>query len=298
MMKKKISVGFVFAMVLVLLTVAALATTLLLSPHASAVRTADEAMEKELGIGSEMMTFFGRQEEELEDGSVKVSYTGAGGMEYVLGTYTVVVKDGKADISWSREGEDTSGGYDADAWGTEQLKQMLADCTDEERKDAILRKAEAIAAKHGIREDTSSSEAIENYFEIIEAQKTAALKARKISEEEMIATGREFIVSNYGLNEEQTARMELYTNFDASLPEDADAEEIPADENGWYDMINGKPCFKVEYLLGQPEVPEQEGVIVTPLPREEKDGFYVVYVNVETGEVEDYMFNSGLAGEG
>ena len=63
-------------------------------------------------------------------------------------------------------------------------------------------------------------------------------------------------------------------------------------------MINGKPCFKVEYLLGQPEVPEQEGVAVTPLPREEKDGFYVVYVNVETGEVEDYEFNSGLAGKG
>ena len=31
---------------------------------------------------------------------------------------------------------------------------------------------------------------------------------------------------------------------------------------------------------------------------EEKDGFYVVYVNVETGEVEDYEFNSGLAGKG
>ena len=66
-MKKKISVGFVFAMVLVLLTVAALATGLLLSPRASAVRTADQAMEKELGINSEMMTFFARSEEELED---------------------------------------------------------------------------------------------------------------------------------------------------------------------------------------------------------------------------------------
>ena len=41
-----------------------------------------------------------------------------------------------------------------------------------------------------------------------------------------------------------------------------------------------------------------EGVAVTPLPREEKDGYYVVYVNVETGEVEDYEFNSGLAGKG
>ena len=297
-MKKKISIGFVFAMVLVLLTVAALATTLLLSPRATAKRTADAAMEKELGINSEMMTFFGRSEEELKDGSVKVSYTGAGSLEYVLGTYDVTVKDGKAEIRWNREGADTAGGYEADAWGTEQLKQMLADCADEERKFAILDKAAAIAEKHGITEDDSPSEPIENYFEIIEAQKTAALKARKVSEEEMIAAGREFIISNYGLNEEQIARMELYTNFDTGLPEDADFEAEPASENGWYDMINGKPCFKVEYLLGQPEVPEQEGVAVTPLPREEKDGFYVVYVNVETGEVEDYEFNSGLAGKG
>ena len=63
-------------------------------------------------------------------------------------------------------------------------------------------------------------------------------------------------------------------------------------------MVGGKPCFQVEYLLGQPEVPEQEGAAVTPLPREEKDGYYVVYVNVETGEIEEYEYNSGLGGKG
>ncbi len=54
----------------------------------------------------------------------------------------------------------------------------------------------------------------------------------------------------------------------------------------------------MEYLLGQPEVPETEGVVATPLPRGEKDGFYVVYVNVETGEIENYEYNSGLSGIG
>ena len=296
-MKKKISIGFVFAMVLVLLTVAALATTLLLSPRATAVQTADQAMEKNLGITSEMMTFFGREEQELEDGTVQVTYTGVGSLEYPVGAYTVLVKDGKADIRWSHDGEDTPGGYEAEAWGPEQLKQMLADSMDQQRKDAFLAKAEAIAEKHGVTEDTSSSEAIENMFEIIEGKKTAALNARKLSEEEMIAIGRDFIISNYALNEEQVARMELYTNFDVPVPEGADIEEAP-DENGWYDMINGKPCFKVEYLLYQPEVPEQEGVVVTPLPWAEKDGYYLVYVNVETGEIEEYEYNSGLAGQG
>ena len=285
-MKKKLSLGFVFAMVLVLLSVAALATGLLLSPRATAVQIADRAMEKDRGINTEMMTFFGREEEELPDGSVKVTYTGAGDMNYALGTYTVLVKDGKAEITWSHDGEETSGGYESEAWGLDQIRQMLTDCLDQKAKAAYLRKAEDIAKKHNTLEDTSSSEPIENLFEIIEANKTAALNARKLSEDEMIATGREFILSNYGLNEEQAARMELYTETGADAG------------NGWCDMINGKPCYQVEYLLYQPEVPEQEGVDVQPLPREEKDGYYIVYVNVETGAVEEFEYNSGLSGQG
>ena len=297
-MKKKVSLGFVFAMVLVLLSVAALATTLLFSPKADASRTADQALEKEIGINAEMMTFFDRQEEELEDGSVRVTYTGVGSLEYPLGTYAVLVKDGKAEISWNREGEDVSGGYDADAWGIDQLKQMLTDCLDEKAKDAFLERAQEISEAHGLPEDNEPSVAAEGLLEQIEAQKTAAPKARKLSEDEMIAIGREFIISYYGLNEEQVSRMELYTNF---TPEFSDEDEDVAeeeDDNGWYDMVGGKPCFQVEYLLGQPEVPEQEGAAVTPLPREEKDGYYVVYVNVETGEIEEYEYNSGLGGKG
>ena len=298
-MKKKVSVGFVLAMVLVLLSVAALATTLLFSRKADASRIADQALEKEVGINSEMMTFFAREEEELEDGSVLVRYSGVGSLEYVLGTYSVLVKDGKAEISWNHDGEDVSGGYEAEAWGIGQLKQMLTDCLDETSKDAYLAKAEEIAAKHGMQEDNTPSVEIEGLHEQIEAQKTAALNARKLSEDEMIAIGRNFIISNYGLNEEQVARMELFTN---SVPEfvndDGTVPEAEDNGNGWYDMINDKPCFKVEYLLNQPEVPEQEGVVVTPLPREEKDGYYIVYVNVETGEIEEYEYNSGLGGKG
>lgn len=293
-MKKKVSVGFVFAMVLVLLSAAALATTLLLSPRASASRIADQALEKEFGITAELQSFFHRAEEELAGGAVKVTYTGNAEMEYVLGTYTAVVKNGKAEIGWSRAGEDTSGGYDADAWGLDQLKQMKADSLDEQAKAAYLAKAYAIAVKNGAVKDDSPSEPIENWAEIIEARKTAAMNARKVPEEEMIKTGREFIISTYGLNEEQVSRMELYTNFDLNDPDMKDE----VNENGWYDMINGKPCFKVEYLLGQPEVPETEGIVATPLPRGEKDGFYVVYVNVETGEIENYEYNSGLSGIG
>ncbi len=294
-MKKKISVGFVFAVVLVLMSAAALATALLLSPRATASRVADQALEKEFGITAEMQSFFHREEEKQTDGSMTVTYTGNAELEYVLGTYTAAVKDGKAEITWSHAGEDTSGGYESEAWGLEQLKQMMTDCLDEKTKAVYLDKAAAIAEEHGVREDNSPSEPIENWFEIIEAQKTAAMNARKVSEDDMISIGQEFIISTYGLNEEQISRMELYTNFDA---QDSDAESDEDNGNGWYDMIDGKPCFKVEYLLGQPEVPEVPGEAVTPLPRGEKDGYYIVYVNVGTGEIENYEYNSGLSGLG
>jgi len=293
-MKKKISVGFAFAMILALLSAVALATTLLLSPRASASRIADQALEREYGITAEMQSFFHREEEEGTDGVVRVTYTGNADMEYVLGTYTAVVKDGRAEITWSHAGKDTSGGYDAEAWGLDQLRRMMDDSLDEQTKMAYLNKARAIAVRNGVVMDESSSESIENWFEIIEARKTAAMNARKVSEEEMIRTGREFIISAYGLDSEQVSRMELYTNFDLNDPD----EEGEGESNSWYDMIDGKPCFKVEYLLYQSEVPEKEGEMVTPLPRGEKDGYYVVYVNVETGEIENYEYNSGLSGIG
>lgn len=295
-MKKKLSLGLVLAMALVLLTAAALAATLLLSPRAGAVRTADQALEEKYGITAEMQTFFGREEKTLPDGSVEVTYTGVGETAYALGTYTALVKEGRAEISWSHDGENTSGGYEAEAWGIGQIRQMLKDSLDEGLKQAYLDRAAAIAGKYGALESNESSKAIEGLHEEIERNKTAALNARRLTEAEMIRIGREFILSNWGLNDEQAARMELFTNFGREPDSVPGPEENP---NGWYDMIDGKPCFQVEYLLAQPEVPEQPGVTEN-LPRQyqEGDGYYIVYVNVETGEIERFEYNSGLGGQG
>ena len=281
-MKKKVSFGFVFAMVIVLLSVAALAAGLLISPRVSATRTADRALEETYGVTEEMQTFFGREEQELPDGALQVTYTGAGNLSLVLGTYTAVVRDGKAEVSWSFDGEDTAGGYDAPAWGTEQLRQMLADSLNEGSKKAFMARADERAEANGAvddeeeEEEEDPSEAAENYGKKREAEKTAAMKARKLSEEEMIETGREFIITSFQLNEDQAARLDLYTNT------------FRDSENTWYEMVNGKPCFLVEYLLGQD--PKQE--------RSEKDGYYQIYVNVENGTVEQYVYDAALGGLG
>lgn len=284
-MKKKMSFGFVLAMVLVLLSVAALAAGLLLSPRADAARSADQALEEKYGITREMQTFFGREEEEIADGSVRVTYTGAGNLAYVLGSYTATVRDGKAEVTWSRDGEDTSGGYDSDAWGTEQLKQMFAESQDEKLKRAYLDRAAQIAEKHGAAESPESSAEDREARNAREAGKTAAFRARKLPEEQMIAIGREFVVSSYELNDEQVSRLELYTN------------SCECDENEWYETVNGKPCFLVEYLLyGAPSTEQLRND--EPVGRTEKDGYYKVYVNVENGTIEEYEYNSAVGGEG
>ena len=95
-MKRKISIGLVFALVLVSLSVIAVATGLILSPRVSAATLAGRVLEEKYGITEKMNTFFGREEEELPDGTVKVTWFGAGSLEAPLGIYTVDVKDGKA----------------------------------------------------------------------------------------------------------------------------------------------------------------------------------------------------------
>ena len=294
-MKKKISFSLVFAIVMILLAAAALATglisNLLMSPKATATQLADKALEEKYGINAEMQSFLGRDEKELDDGTVQITYYGYGDTEYVLGVYTAVIRDGKAEITWSHDGEDTSGGYDAEAWGVDQITQMMTDSRDEKTRDAYLAKANRIGRAHHVIQDEQEPETetldFDTYVAQLEATKDAAMNARKIPEDEMIEIGRQFIISYYGLNEEQVGRLELYTNFGGG-----DAG------NGWYEMIDGKPCFQVEYLLGQPEVPEVEGQEAVQPKRMEKDGYYVVFVNVETGEVEEYDYNSGLGGLG
>ena len=282
---KKFSLGFVVAMALVLISVVGVAAGLLLSPKVTATQAADRALEEKYGITPEMQTFFARAEEELEDGTLKVSYIGIEGMQYPLGTYTALVKDGKAEITWSHDGEDTAGGYDAEIWGLDQLKVMLTESTDEKKKTAFLDRAKEITDAHSTPEPDIApmDDFMFNYQ--ADTEKTGALEARKLTEQEMFEIGKEFIVSNYSLNEEQISRLELFTGSE--------------EENGnhFYGMMNGKPCIQVEYLLYMPYTAEME-IKSEERPRAEKDGYYIVYVNVEDGTVERYVYDSALGGIG
>lgn len=286
-MKRKISLGFVIAMALVLVSVAAVAAGLLLSPRVTATQAADRALEAKYGITPEMQTFFGRTEEELADGTTKVTYWGAGSFEYPLGTYTALVKDGKAEVTWSHDGEDTSGGYDSEVWGVDQLKTMLAESTYDKKQTAYMERADEITRAHStpVPDKSPMMDDFQEFFYQAESEKKEALEARKMTEKDMEEIGREFIISNYGLNEEQVERLELYTTGE--------------EESGlhFYGYMNGKPCYLVEYLLYMPYTTEMMDKGES-WPRTEKDGYYLVYVNVEDGTVERYLYDSALGGVG
>ena len=279
-MKKKFSIALVFALVLVSLSALALAAGLLFSPKADAARIADKALEEKYGVTAEMQTFLTRTEEDLPDGGVRVTYTGWDDLAYVLGVYTADVKDGKAEITWSHDGEDTTGGYQAEAWGAEQMKQMMADNRMTGDMGLFLPYALQIAEKHGVDRvmPAEMTEAeVQAYFEELEKNKTAALEARKVSEDEMRENARLAVIERYELTAEQAALLELYV------------QPLATEPNAWYDMINGQPCFEVHYSLQQNPDPE----VFT-----EKDGDYGVAVNVETGAIERIVYESGLGGEG
>ena len=291
-MKKKISFSLVFAMVLTLLAAAGLAAGLLLSPRAEAMQIAERALEEKYGVTAEMQTFFAREQKEAEDGTVQITFSGAGCLDWALGTYTAVVKDGKAEVTWSHDGEDTSRGYEAEAWGVEQLKAMVSDSRDTGRKRAYMDRAGEISAAHTVPAevpDLTESE-IEAFHARREADKTAALNACKISEEEMIATAREFICSNWPLTDEQISWLDLLNG--------QPSPDNTAEANKWYEMVDGKPCYMVEYLLYRPLTTEQITDRNFVRIGGAGEGYYQVYINVENGEIEKYEYNSALGGIG
>ncbi len=286
-MKKRVSFGLVFALVLVSLSVISVAAGLLLSARVSAARLADQALEQTYGVTVEMQTFFAREEEELPDGTIRITYSGAANLVAPLGIYTVNVKDGKAEASWSYDGEDTSGGYEADVWGPEQMKQMIAASQDSKAKEEYFKRVNEIwNARCLPAEEAKASEpdeSFEAWHERREAEKNSALDERKLTEEELLGIGREFIITSYHLSDEEIARLELYTILH------------DPEENRWYETVNGRPCFLVEYLLDHEsytkETMHDENYV-------RNNAYFKVFVNVETGMIEQYEYDSGYGGVG
>ncbi len=249
----------------------ALAAGIIFSKDVDATALSDQVLFEKYGITLEMQTYFNRTVQK-EDAKYIVRYEGVGAYEYVLGSYTSVVEDGKAEVTWSHDGEDMSGGFDAKAWGADQLSEMLKEETD---LTVCYRKATAIAERNGAVIDIptfNETEAMAQWQqEMMEAG--IAKKAAKLTVSEMEAIAREALSVRYQFNTEQSACL--------MRQEDSVGYALHGENN--------LPVYRFYFSLGYVEDGYQG---------EEGRGIYHVAVNVESGVIEDMLYDSALGGCG
>ena len=265
-MKKKLSTGLIVALALMLCTVSALAAGLVFSPRYDAGKLANQALLKKYGITEKMMTLFFRKIDTNADGTFSVVYTPSDdsfGVNDLLGVYTVAVKGGKADASWSHDGEQMTEDLSSKVWGAAQLEKLVSDYASSMQ---YLQSASQGAAAPQARPTPMAQEEVERYAQ--EARRRAKLSGAECRQIALTA-----IASEYGLGDAQ-AKL-LVPVFDEQ-------------EDGMYfTMEDDKPVGVLIFRLWQGGETWME-----------KDGQYVVRINVESGEIEDMLYDSGLAANG
>ena len=252
----------------------ALAAGIIFAKRVPATEIADQALLKTYGITAQMQSLFIRETAEGEGGTTVVTYEGRESLAYVLGKYTVVV-DGQTvkNIYWSHDGEDTSGGLEASAWGKDQLDEILR-IDPETGEQAQLRTfdpyIERINREHGFDYQAYWEENEDEKYEVVlEGEDIEKAKERQaFSAHEFVQIAKEAVGVRYHLTSQQISLMSIDT-----------------DENSAYVLLDGTLCYRCWIIVGELSTEETE-----------QDGAYTVYLNLETGAVEDIQFLSERGG--
>lgn len=115
------------ALVLVLAAAVAVAAGLTRSAKYDAKLLAHHALEEKYGFTQDMDSFFTCSVEEA-DGQTVVTYRAnadIGDFAWKLGDYIVTIRDGKAETSWSNDGEAVGGDFSSDVWDTALLARGI-----------------------------------------------------------------------------------------------------------------------------------------------------------------------------
>ncbi len=264
--KRKMVLAMAMVLTLCMLTSCALAATLIFSPRYDALQLANQALLDKYGITEEMLPALTHTIRETEDATI-VTYEIVENLvmrENRFGSYTVTIRDGNAEAVWTMDGMDTSGGLDAPAWGAEQLKLYVADYNE-------------VMSYMMVRDMLMNVEwNIKLFQQRTAAQERArqtALSMAKISLEDAAAIGREAIAVRYGLDAKQLSTLIIFSGED--------------EDQSTYMIVNDRPLVSLYFHLTQ-----------KPGEWQEKDGIYVVTVNLLDGAVEDILYDTGLMGNG
>lgn len=115
------------ALVLMLAAAVAVAAGLTRSAKYDAKRLAQEALYEKYGFTREMDSFFICTVEE-NDGETVVTYRAnedVGDYAWKLGDYTVTIRNGQAEASWSNDGEAVGDDFSSDVWDTALLAKGI-----------------------------------------------------------------------------------------------------------------------------------------------------------------------------
>lgn len=286
---KRFSRTIILVAAILCISLTAFAAERMFSARMDAVKLAEKALEDTYGVTVSMQgSFFGRSVEEKQDGSAIVTYSGIDFLHEALGEYTVVVQDGKASASWSHDGEDTQGLFEANAWGAEQLAEMLRLTVEDGDLSSFSQQAKAIAeSKQALPMPAATPQpnaATQENAWLSEEEASAARNAAGRTEEDLLLLALEGVATAYELTTEQ--REQLVFPFGAGL----DIDEVH--DYMYYHVQNGKTVFTVMLMLKQ--LTEDSSVFSFA----EKDGVYWVDVDVNTGVIEDILYDSQLGGNG
>ena len=274
--KKKMSLALVFALVAMLAAMTALAAGISFSNKVDVKRAAIDALNEKYGITEEMLTVLHLEVGELdENGAQTVTFTPVE-RQYAqrVGEYTVTILNGKITASWSHDGEEIGEGIESPVYGAEQLALL---CTNygEVMRYLLDTVGSDDPDEDGPRETPSTPEDYEAYFAAQEAEwasaRDAAVAESALSIEECRALAIDAIRSVYGLSDEQIAKLETFDDQDGML----------------FDTVDGHHVISVMYWLWQGADEHTE-----------KDGQYWVDVNMDTGVIEDVLYDSAMAGNG
>ena len=264
----------IVVMILLMMTATALAAGIIFAKRVPATEIADHALLETYGITARMQAMFTRKTAEGEGGTIVVTYEGSGHLAYVLGKYTVIVEDQTVkNICWSHDGEDTSGGLEASAWGKDQLEEILRIDPETGEPAQLLTfdpYVDRINREHGFDYEAYWEEnEDENYIVVLQGEDAQKAKERQAySAHDFVQIAKEAVGVRYHLTSQQTSLM-----------------SIDVDENSAYVLLDGTLCYRCWIFVGELSAEETE-----------QDGTYTVYLNLETGVVEDIVFLSKHGG--
>lgn len=245
---------------------------------------ADQALEQNYGISLLLQEYFIRTVEEKDSNIFIVRYEGMENYAYVLGRYEVTVDRNQiVGITWSHDGENTSGGFDAEAWGAEQIKEMLRLNQDTGDTSLFDTRVAKINEKYGFYyiPVILSDEEQEIILSKEEKECEEVRKKSSLSIDKMTDIARHAVALLYDLPPEREQALENIV----------DEEEQPT----WFTMYESEPCYTVCLALDDKE---EDDILLNGIKYTEKEGNYWVYVNVQTGVIEEISYSAAIGGNG